>query len=330
MIPNSRMNSTVGYRPGLHAAAVLAAAFTLPLLYVGGSVTTYRVGLAVPDWPTTFQENMFRYDFWNAPFGVRLEHSHRLYGAAVGVFTIVLAGGLLAAEPRRWLKGLGVLALAAVIAQGVLGGLRVTRMSTLLAAVHGCMGQAFFGLLVALCVFTGRDWNAKATRSGDPGRLRVYCAVGLGLVDAQILAGGWLRHFATPAALRLHGGLAAAVWVYTAWLALRIHSRRPEAARMVGPSRLLAAGVTAQVVLGISALVMLWPLDGTARPVPFWQGVIRTGHQTNGALLLAASIVLTLRSFRHLAGAADTAASRPADRPVGRPEPAALDWEAVA
>ena len=69
----------------------VAAVFTLPLLFVGGSVTTYRVGMAVPDWPTTFGINMFLYDFWNAPFGVRVEHTHRLYGAAVGLATIVLA-----------------------------------------------------------------------------------------------------------------------------------------------------------------------------------------------------------------------------------------------
>ncbi len=64
--------------------AVCATVFTLPLLYVGGSVTTYRVGLAVPDWPQTFGINMFLYDFWNAPFGVRIEHTHRLYGAPGG------------------------------------------------------------------------------------------------------------------------------------------------------------------------------------------------------------------------------------------------------
>jgi cytochrome c oxidase assembly protein subunit 15 len=324
------MNSTVGYRPGIHAVAVFAAAFTLPLLYVGGSVTTYRVGMAVPDWPTTFQENMFLYDFWNAPFGVRVEHIHRLYGAAVGLATIVLAGCLLVSEPRRWIKGLGVLALAMVVAQGVLGGLRVTRISTLLAAVHGCTGQAFFGLLVALCVFTGRDWSTAAARRADPGRLRGHCVLVLGLVYSQILAGGWLRHFATPSSLWLHSALAAAVWAYTAWLALRVHAQRPEAARLVSPSRWLAAGVTVQVLLGVSALVLLWPLDGTARPVPLLQSVIRTGHQTNAALLFAASIVLTLRSFRHLAGPAEAAESRPGDRPVGRPEPAALDWEAVA
>ena len=72
--------------------AVFAAVFTLPLLFVGGSVTTYRVGLAVPDWPSTFGINMFLYDFWNAPFGVRIEHTHRLYGAAVGMATMGLTG----------------------------------------------------------------------------------------------------------------------------------------------------------------------------------------------------------------------------------------------
>ncbi len=61
--------------------------FTWPLIFVGGSVTTYRVGMAVPDWPTTFGMNMFLYDFWNAAWGVFVEHSHRLYGAAVGLAT---------------------------------------------------------------------------------------------------------------------------------------------------------------------------------------------------------------------------------------------------
>jgi cytochrome c oxidase assembly protein subunit 15 len=324
------MKLKVAYRPGIHAVALFAAAFTLPLLYVGGSVTTYRVGMAVPDWPTTFQENMFRYDFWNAPFGVRVEHVHRLYGAAVGMACIVLAGCLLAFEPRRWMKGLGVFALAAVIGQGVLGGLRVTRVSTVLAAVHGCTGQAFFGLLVALCVFTGRDWNARTGRIADPVRLRGRSVLALGLVYGQILVGGWLRHFATPSTLWFHSAVAAAVLIYSAWFALEIHAHRSDAPRLVGPSRLLLITVAVQVVLGVVALVMLWPLDGTARPVPMLQAVVRTSHQTNAAILFATSIVLTLRSFRHLAGAVEIAGARPGDRPVGRPEPAALDWEAVA
>lgn len=324
------MKSQTAYRPGIHAVALFAAALTLPLLYVGGSVTTYRVGMAVPDWPTTFYENPFLYNFWDAPFGVRVEHMHRLYGAAVGVAMIVLAGWFLAFEPRRWMKALGLLALAAVIGQGVLGGLRVNRVSTVLAAVHGCTGQAFFGLLVALCVFTGRDWNTDSGRAVDRGQFRVQSALAVVLVYAQILVGGWLRHFATPSALWLHSAMAAGVLIYLGWLAARIRAVRAEAPWLVAPSRVVLLTVAAQVLLGIGSLVLLWPLDGTARPVPALQAMIRTGHQTNAAILFAASIVLTLRSFRHLAGAADTAAARPGDRPVGRPEPAALDWEAVA
>ncbi len=86
------------YRRVAHWMALGAAVFTLPLLYVGGSVTTYRVGLAVPDWPETFGINMFLFNMWEHPFGVRVEHSHRLYGAAVGLFT--LDSGRLAARLR--------------------------------------------------------------------------------------------------------------------------------------------------------------------------------------------------------------------------------------
>ena len=157
----NRVDLRPPYRRGPHWVALSAAVFTLPLLFVGGSVTTYRFGLAVPDWPTTFQVNMFLYDFWNAPFGVRVEHTHRLYGAAVGMATIFLAAWFLAFERRRWMKALGVLALLTVIVQGILGGTRVTQTSTFLAAVHGCMGQAFFGLMVSLCVLTGRDWLSR-------------------------------------------------------------------------------------------------------------------------------------------------------------------------
>ena len=117
---------------------------------------------------------MFLYDFWNAPFGVQVEHAHRLYGAAVGLATIGFMFWLLAFESRRWMKALGVVALVAVIVQGVLGGTRVTQVSTFLAAVHGCTGQAFFGLMVALCVLTGRDWLGPArpskTAAAPPGR----------------------------------------------------------------------------------------------------------------------------------------------------------------
>lgn len=311
MTPSSsettRALTAPAYRRGPHWVAVFAAVFTLPLLFVGGSVTTYRFGLAVPDWPTTFQVNMFLYNFWNAPFGVQVEHTHRLYGAAVGMATIFLTVWFLAFERRRWMKGLGVAALVAVIVQGVLGGTRVTQTSTLLAAVHGCMGQAFFGLMVALCVLTGSDWLGGAPRGVDTLHLRRRSAVVVAVLYAQIVLGAWLRHYGTVAALAIHAVMALAVWSHAAVLAVRVERHRAEVPALVPAARAMALAVTLQVVLGVIAWWLLLPFDRMPRPVSLWQAMVRTGHQTNGALLLASTVVLALRAFRHLGPAPDTA-----------------------
>jgi cytochrome c oxidase assembly protein subunit 15 len=291
--------------------ALLAAVFTLPLLFVGGSVTTYRVGMAVPDWPTTFGINMFLYDFWNAPFGVQVEHSHRLYGAAVGLATIGLMVWLFCFEQRRWMKLLGVVALVAVIVQGILGGTRVTQVSTFLSAVHGCTAQAFFGLMVALCVLTGRDWLSNSSSRPDIHRFRRRALVMLALVYGQIVVGAWVRHYGTLAAVTVHALVAAAVLLHALVLAVRVQRHRKDVPILVPWSRLLAVSAVGQVVLGIIALVYVLPLGGIPRQVAFYEAIVRTGHQTNAALLLASSVVLALRACRHLkAGARAEAADR--------------------
>jgi cytochrome c oxidase assembly protein subunit 15 len=76
----------------LHWLALFAAVFTWPLLLVGGAVSVYKLGMAVPDWPTTFGLNMFYYNLFEAPRGVFAEHSHRLYGSLVGMACLGLAG----------------------------------------------------------------------------------------------------------------------------------------------------------------------------------------------------------------------------------------------
>jgi cytochrome c oxidase assembly protein subunit 15 len=318
------------FQRGPHWIALSAAVFTLPLLYVGGSVTTYRVGLAVPDWPQTFGINMFLYDFWNAPFGVRIEHTHRLYGAALGMATVLLAGWFLVFERRRWMKGLGVLALVAVIVQGVLGGTRVTHVSTVLAAVHGVMGQAFFGLMVALCVLTGRGWREQTQHAADVDHLRRRALVLMTMVAAQIALGSWLRHYGTRAALVVHGALAMALWAHALLFFVKV-KRGQGALRGLVPSSLAAVvASTLQIVLGIVAMFYLLPFDGVPGAVSFYQAVVRTGHQTNGALLLAATVVLTLRSFRLLARPTSGPSPEIDQGKARSAKPGAMDWEAVA
>lgn len=290
-----------GYRAGPHWMALLATAFTWPLLFVGGLVTTYRVGMAVPDWPTTFGVNMFLYNMFDASWGVFGEHAHRLYASAVGLFTILLMVEFLLFERRRAIKWLGVLALAAVIAQGVMGGMRVRWNSTGLAAFHGVFGQAFFALMVALCVLTGRSWFGSARPAAGTGKARRMAASALSLIVAQIMAGAWVRHYGTQTSLLVHTIAAMLVFGHVGMVASR-YGRAGSGLRELTPSaRALGLALLLQVALGIAAWWMLRPFDGVARHVTMFQALIRTGHQANAALLLAAAVVLTMRGFGQLA-----------------------------
>ena len=188
-----------------------------------------------------------------------------------------------------------------MIVQGVLGGTRVTQVSTFLAAVHGCTGQAFFGLMVALCVLTGRDWLGAGPPADDPRHLRRAATVMLALVYGQIVLGAWLRHYGTIDALVVHvPGRGRRLVPCRSSLFGRVERNKAGASPLVPSARFLAFAATLQVALGLVSFVSLLPFDGLPHPVGFYQAVIRTGHQTNGALLLAASVVLALRAYRHL------------------------------
>src|SRR2546422_10813583 len=97
-------------------------------------VTDTGAALAVPDWPSTFGYNLFFYPWSQMVGGIFYEHSHRLIGAAVGLLTLGLAAALWGAG--GWFRWLGLAAVVAVVAQGVLGGLRVVLLEDTLAIVH--------------------------------------------------------------------------------------------------------------------------------------------------------------------------------------------------
>src|SRR5438477_11694578 len=110
----------------LNRFAWLTAAATLLLICSGGMVTSKGAGLAVPDWPTTFGYNMFLFPASKWIGGILFEHTHRLLASTVGFLTLILAAWLWKVEPRGWIRKLGLVAVVAVILQGILGGIRVT------------------------------------------------------------------------------------------------------------------------------------------------------------------------------------------------------------
>jgi cytochrome c oxidase assembly protein subunit 15 len=127
-------------------------------------VTSKNVGLAVPDWPTTFGYNMFLFPVSKWVGGVLFEHTHRLIASTVGVLTIILAIWLWRAEDRQWVRNLGVIAVAAVVLQGILGGLRVTMLKDEIGIFHACIAQAFLGLLVFIALVMTKFWRAFEVR----------------------------------------------------------------------------------------------------------------------------------------------------------------------
>src|SRR5947209_15025171 len=109
----------------LHRFAKVVVASTVLLILAGSLVTSHDAGLSVPDWPTSYGWNMFTFppSMWVG--GILYEHGHRLIASTVGFLTIVLAAWLWRAESRRSVRNLGLAAVAAVILQGLLGGLTV-------------------------------------------------------------------------------------------------------------------------------------------------------------------------------------------------------------
>jgi cytochrome c oxidase assembly protein subunit 15 len=309
----------------LHRYARLLAAATLLLVAAGGMVTSTNSGLSVPDWPTTYGHNMFSFPLAKMVGGIFYEHGHRLIASTVGFLTIGLVIFLWRVEPRRWVRRLGLIALGVVILQGVLGGITVLYLLPDGVSIgHAGLAQIFFCLTVSLALVTSPTWRTPSIEPVDDARLRRRFVVLTSLVYLQILLGATMRHtgagLAIPTFPLSNGHLLPPIWtpaialhfahrvgalVVTVGVIMNAayiwsrHGNRPE---LVRPSWLLVLAVSAQIALG--ALVVL---SGK-------QPVVNTLHVATGALVLATSLVLTLRVFRTRIEAARAVSSPAAAR----------------
>jgi len=170
---------------------------TLLLICSGGMVTSKNVGLAVPDWPTTFGYNMFLFPVSKWIGGVLFEHTHRLIASTVGFLTLILAFWLWRDDDRSSLKTLSLLAVAGVILQGILGGLRVTMLKDQIGIFHACLAQAFLGLIVLIGVMRTNFWRTLSNSEVDPAKLRAIktiATVTTIAIYAQLALGATMRH----------------------------------------------------------------------------------------------------------------------------------------
>ena len=271
-----------------HRLAVTLTAATFVLILFGGLVTNTGSALAVPDWPTTFGYTMFLYPWSQMVGGIFYEHSHRLLGSLVGLLTLALAAALWrAGGTLRWL---GLVAVAVVIVQGVLGGLRVVLLKETLAIVHGCLAQAFFALAAALALLTSAR-HRRPVEGVDPS-LRALTLVAAGVVYVQIVFGALITH-AGWIAVHLIG--AAAVFAFVPLVTARL--RRTGDAVAAPAARLLLVLLGVQLLLGVAAFV--------SRFTPVWipggqvtMLALPVAHRLVGSLILAASVIAAVRVSR--------------------------------
>lgn len=293
------------------AAVDALAAFIL--LVVGGLVTSLEAGLAVPDWPNSFGYNMFLLPLSHMEGGVYFEHYHRLFGSLVGLATLVLMVWTLLKDPRGAAKMTAVAAFVFVVAQGILGGMRVTGRATLsqtdvepnlaLAFVHGVTGQMFVALLAAFaCVLSARWTSGEPARaSSKPGSPRLISSVLLGFLLLQLLLGSATRHFDQGAGF-LHTALTHAVnAVLVLAVSVGAGIRASGALRERTPLRVLGKGLMhatgLQMLLGGAALWAVLAHREAATP-PLVEVGLTTGHQALGAALLAMAAMLWVWSRR--------------------------------
>jgi len=296
----------------LHRYAILVATATAVLIFAGGLVTSTGSGLSVPDWPNTYGWFMFSFPLDKMVGGIRFEHTHRLIASTVGFLILVQAVWLRLAEPRAWVRRLGYVALAAVVAQGVLGGITVLWfLPTPVSVAHASLAQIVFCLTVSIALVTSRGWadayGTSAPASNDAIMRRLAGGL-VALVYTQIVVGAVMRHtgagLAIPDFPLAFGALLPPQWdagiavhfahrvgallVSLTALALGGHVLAHHRARreLRRPAVLLLVLVAAQVTLGAYTV-----LSGK-------HYIINSLHVVTGATVLVTSVVIALRVFR--------------------------------
>lgn len=302
----------------LALTAVCGALWVFVLVSLGAFTTSIGAGMVFPDWPLS--NGSFNPAGWLSDLAMFAEHSHRLSAGVMTVIALVLFFWVRRVERRAWLRRLAGWALALVVLQAVVGGLRVllerhhvemidTTVGRLFAMAHACLAQVFVCALLALAAGLSRGWCTaeRSEYSVAARRWGVFCCA---LLFVQLAVAAVMRHSGAGLAITSfpwstpEGGLLPASWdfrvaihfahralalVLALALPLFLTKLRADPAAGSGVRRLGAAVVallSVQIGLGVASVLTLRNPQVT------------TAHVLAGALLLATTFLLTLFTQR--------------------------------
>jgi cytochrome c oxidase assembly protein subunit 15 len=250
-------NAQTKTSPWLHRFAVLTAFVTFLLIGLGGLVTSHDAGMSVPDWPNSYGYNMFLFPVSKWVGGIFYEHTHRLLASTVGLMTMILAVWLWLKDSRKWLHWLGVAAFLGVVAQGILGGLRVTLHMDSLGVFHATIAQLFFILMCAIALFTSHFWNESVADKKTffvSRNLRNLVLATTFLIFFQLIIAATMRHQHAGLAIRDFPLAYGKVWPDTSAAAVAGYNEQRMEIYAVNP--ITAFQIILQMIHRIVALVI--------------------------------------------------------------------------
>ncbi len=289
--------SSTPYNAAHHRFALFTACATFCLLIAGALVTSNDAGLSVPDWPTSYG-SFYKLPPWTG--GIIYEHSHRMFAEFIGLLTITIAVWTWRTDKRRWMKGLGIAALGTIIAQGILGGLTVLYfLPPLVSSAHAAVGQTFFCIACCIALFTGRNWVEDARPvANDIARphLLSLALLSVLVLYVQLLFGAMFRHHGMS--WLPHVINAPLVAVILTWTAVTALTRYGNVQAIRRPAVAILFLLTIQLCLGFLAFLtrVEWGRDAAQPELPMVASTV--AHVATGALLLAATYVLTMQICR--------------------------------
>jgi len=275
----------------------VAAGATLLLILAGGFVTSTGSQDSIPTWPLSWGRLVPA----SAGAEAWIEQTHRYLAGLVGLLVGVLMVWLRKTEDRAWVRRWAYVAFGAVVAQALIGGFHILQNTPAASAiVHAVFGQVVFGSLVALALFLSPGWRRSAEDEGAAQASRIGSFT-VGFAFLQLVAGAVTRH--TGAGIAVH--LAGAVLVL---LFATVFSSRLMTTSLKSGGHFLMFLLAVQVILGLSSWSATSGGAVRALDVPVSRLVTVTAHVAVGALVLATSLVLTLKCWRN---------QHPAEAPQG-------------
>ena len=299
---------TTTYNPGIHRFAKFVVAWTVLLFIAGALVTSNNAALSVPDWPKSF--GTWFPSLRQLAGGAFFEHSHRVIAGGLGIFTLALAILIWRKDERRWLRWFGVIAVAGVAVQAVLGGEVVRQLLQYwLPVIHACFAQIVFAAVLGIAVFTSKWWISERPQLADRGTpsIQTVALVNAGVIFCQVVLGAGFRHSEIPVWPHIVG--AFVVMATVTWTAILLRKRFGNSAELSRVRALLHTMFGIQFTLGFGAY---WARLASEKAGPTSVTVIMTvTHTVVGALLFALSVLIALICFRLVPRRGEVAATAP-------------------